>query len=324
MPTGIGRPLFLRAPHPSKKTTTNSYFPIDTILNYPICGFSLIILFIGVFMKQCEMKGRDMPDQPIAESSAPTSTKKGRVAFVGTGLKSIAHMTLESVSEIENADIVFYHATDGVTASFIQSLNPNTHDLYQYYGNGKRRNATYIQMSEVILQAVREGKNVVGVYYGHPGVFVKPIRRVMGLARQEGHEAIMYPGITSMDYLFADLEVDPSKNGCQILEASDMFVRNRRLCTDSHVIILQIGAFGDNTFSFNGYPKKKFDLLVEYLIEYYGPDASCTVYRGSNFPGIDSEKATFSLRELLDKDVQAKHIKGVSTLYVPPGRSETQ
>ncbi|WP_165772239.1 hypothetical protein [Niveispirillum lacus] len=33
--------------------------------------------------------------------------RKGRVAFVGTGLKSIAHMTMESVAEIKAADRVF-------------------------------------------------------------------------------------------------------------------------------------------------------------------------------------------------------------------------
>ena len=57
---------------------------------------------------------------------------KGRIVFVGTGLKAISHMTLESVGEIKYADRVFYHAADGVTAAFIRSLNTRCHDLYQY------------------------------------------------------------------------------------------------------------------------------------------------------------------------------------------------
>jgi precorrin-3B methylase len=135
-------------------------------------------------------------------TSQPNGGSKGRIAFVGTGLKSIAHMTLESIAEIKAADRVFYHAADGVTASFIRSLNDNCHDLYKYYGTGKRRNITYMQMAESILESVRQGESVCGVFYGHPSVFVKAVRRVMYQARKEGCEAIIYPGITTMDCIF--------------------------------------------------------------------------------------------------------------------------
>src|ERR1044072_6814480 len=105
--------------------------------------------------------------------SEKTTEPKGRIAFVGTGLKAISHMTLESIAEIKSADRVFYHAADGVTAAYIRSLNKHCHDLYQYYGIDKERNKTYLQMAEVMLAAVRKGESVCGVYYGHPGVFVK-------------------------------------------------------------------------------------------------------------------------------------------------------
>ena len=227
-------------------------------------------------------------------------------------------MTLESIAEIKSADRVFYHAADGVTAAFIQSLNSHCHDLYQYYGTGKERNSTYLQMAEVMLAAVRNGESVCGVFYGHPGVFVKAVRRVLYQSRKDGYEALMYPGITTMDYLFADLEVDPSRNGCQILDATDYYVRKRRLNTDSQVIMLQIGAFADSKFDFQGYKRKNFNLLVQTLMEEYGGDSPCTVYRGSTFPGIPSEKVALNLSDLLNAETQRKHVTGVSTLYIPP------
>lgn len=250
--------------------------------------------------------------------SDQSTQRKGRIAFVGTGLKSISHMTLESIAEIKSADRVFYHAADGVTAAFIQSLNSHCHDLYQYYGTGKERNSTYLQMAEVMLAAVRDGESVCGVFYGHPGVFVKAVRRVLYQSRKDGYEALMYPGITTMDYLFADLEVDPSRNGCQILDATDYYVRKRRLNTDSQVIMLQIGAFADSKFDFQGYKRKNFNLLVQTLMEEYGGDSPCTVYRGSTFPGIPSEKVALNLSDLLNAETQRNHVTGVSTLYIPP------
>lgn len=50
---------------------------------------------------------------------------------------------------MEKADKVFYVVADPVTEAFIHSKNKNSVDLYQYYGNGKNRSETYVQMAEV-------------------------------------------------------------------------------------------------------------------------------------------------------------------------------
>jgi len=58
---------------------------------------------------------------------------RGRLTIVGSGIQAISQMTIEALSYIQNADVVFYHATNGVTASQIVALNPNSVDLYEYY-----------------------------------------------------------------------------------------------------------------------------------------------------------------------------------------------
>lgn len=65
-----------------------------------------------------------------------------------------------------------------------------------------------------MLQEVRLGKKVVGVFYGHPGVFVSPSHRAISIARFEGYEAKMLPAVSAEDSLYADLGIDPSRPGC--------------------------------------------------------------------------------------------------------------
>ena len=75
-----------------------------------------------------------------------------------------------------------------------QGLNPNAKDMYMLYDNDKMRRKTYVQMAEVMLHDVRKGLTVVGVFYGHPGVFVNPSHRAIAIARREGYQAMMLPG----------------------------------------------------------------------------------------------------------------------------------
>ena len=101
-----------------------------------------------------------------------------------------------------------------------------------------------------MLREVRAGFRVLGVFYGHPGVFVSPSHRALVLAREEGYEARMLPGISAEDYMFAELEVDPATHGCVTYEASELLLRNRTLDPTSHNVIWQVGSVGINEMIF--------------------------------------------------------------------------
>ena len=95
-----------------------------------------------------------------------------------------------------------------------------------------------------MLKAVRAGHDVLGVFYGHPGVFVSPSHRSIAVAREEGYKARMLPGISAEDYLFADLEFDPSLHGCNTYEATELLLRDKPLQPLIHNIIWQVGSIG--------------------------------------------------------------------------------
>lgn len=104
---------------------------------------------------------------------------------------------------------------------------------------------------QVMLQDVRGGKNVLGIFYGHPGVFVSPSHRALAIARSEGYKAKMLPGVSAEDYLFADLEFDPSVHGCATFEATELLIREKPLNPMMHNIIWQVGAVGVDNMIFN-------------------------------------------------------------------------
>lgn len=87
------------------------------------------------------MSQRGKP-KPLVGGSRP-----GRLVIVGSGIKSIAHLTLEAVGYPEEADKVFYTVADGSSAAFILSKNAQAVDLYNLYDIGKPRYETYVQMA---------------------------------------------------------------------------------------------------------------------------------------------------------------------------------
>ena len=129
----------------------------------------------------------------------PAGKRPGKLVIVGSGIKSIAHMTLEAISHVQTADKVFYCIADPATEVYIEKLNPNVFDLHNLYDDGKRRHDTYTQMAEVMLREVRKGFYVVGCFYGHPGVFANPTHRALTIAKNEDHDAVMLAGVSSED-----------------------------------------------------------------------------------------------------------------------------
>jgi hypothetical protein len=67
-----------------------------------------------------------------------------QLIVIGTGIRTVGQMTLESVSWIKRADKVLYIVSDPIAEELIKSLNPNgAESLYHFYGENKPRIQTY-------------------------------------------------------------------------------------------------------------------------------------------------------------------------------------
>jgi uncharacterized protein YabN with tetrapyrrole methylase and pyrophosphatase domain len=239
-------------------------------------------------------------------------TKKGSLLVVGTGLKAGGHLTFEAQSAIKNADKVFYGEGNSLIVYQINALNPNTQTLSDLYGKGKPRNITYSQMVDRIMTAVREGLNVCAAFYGHPGVFVYASHQSIRLARAEGFEAQMLPGISAEDCVFADLGIDPGKYGCHSYEATDFLLYRRVFDRRSTLVLWQVGTIGHTDYQGKRFASKGVDLLVEVLLEAYPAEHQAIIYEASQnalfLPRIESVQ----IGNLAEADLTS-----MSTLVIP-------
>jgi uncharacterized protein YabN with tetrapyrrole methylase and pyrophosphatase domain len=234
-----------------------------------------------------------------------------RLIVVGTGIQ-IGQISIEAREWLECADKVLYCVSDAATERSIISLNTTSESLYCYYGEGKCRSDTYAEMTARILECLKCFPTVVVAFYGHPGFFVSPSHRAVKLARELGHDAEMLPAVSSFDCLISDLGVNIA-SGCQIFEATDLMIRNRKIDTSSHLIILQVSSLGDVAYSYNGFDHRFLNTLQDYLLSYYPVDFEITSYYAAQFSVSKPRIDVLRLNELtLDR------VKSVSTLYVPP------
>ncbi|KAG6329778.1 hypothetical protein ID866_9310 [Astraeus odoratus] len=245
----------------------------------------------------------------------PAVIKRGTLTIAGSGIASIKHMTLETLSHIEQANKVYYGVTDPATEAFIRDKSKgDCFDLRVYYDTNKHRYESYVQMCEVMLKDVRAGYDVLGVFYGHPGVFVSPSHRAIAIARDEGFQAKMLPGISAEDYMFADLGFDPAMPGCMTQEATAIVVQNKKLDPSVHNIIWQVGGVGVHDMVFDN---AQFHHLVDRLEEDFGPKHKVLHYIGAVLPQSATVKDEFIIEDLRKEEV-VKQFNPVSTFYVPP------
>ncbi|MFZ1023234.1 MAG: SAM-dependent methyltransferase, partial [Thermoplasmata archaeon] len=187
--------------------------------------------------------------------------------------------------------------------------------LADCYREGQSRARAYEAMVERMLSPVRSGLKVCVAFYGHPGVFVYPSHEAIRIARSEGYEARMLPGISAEDCLFADLGIDPGRSGCQSYEATDFLVNERRIDPRSSLILWQVGLVGrvESLLDGLGDNRQGLSILRDVLVSYYSPEHDAVIYEASPYVVLDSSIRTVPLGRLLEAELSS-----ASTLFVPP------
>jgi precorrin-6B methylase 1 len=249
----------------------------------------------------------------LFEEPVPPAEPQNELVVVGTGIKSANHITAESRAAIMSADKVLYCVADLAVERLIRKLNANTEDLYVFYADDRPRRDTYDQMVDRILESVRSNKSTCVVFYGHPGIFVLPSYRAIRTARKAGHRAWMLPAISSLDCMFADVGFDPSRYGCQIFEATDLLIRQRKVDPTAAVVIFQIACVGDLGYKSTGYEQHNVPILAAHLAQIYGNDHDAILYEAAQYPICDP-----MIKRIRIADLANAQLTGITTLYLPP------
>ena len=239
----------------------------------------------------------------------------GNLVCVGIGMTLGAHICPIARSYIEEADVVFSGVSNGIVELWLQEMHNDVRSLQQYYSEGKSRNITYQEMIEVMLTEVRAGRKVVGAFYGHPGVFAYAPHKSIEIAKSEGFEARMIPGISAEDCLFADLGIDPGKFGCAQYEASQLMFYQRKIDPSAYLILWQVGIAGDQTLAKFSTTKAYRQVLIDLLAEDYPLEHQVILYEAAVLP-IDTVRIeTIALKDFINIEL-SQH----TTMVIPPSK----
>jgi uncharacterized protein YabN with tetrapyrrole methylase and pyrophosphatase domain len=237
----------------------------------------------------------------------------GSLVCVGTGMTLGAHISPIAKSHIEQAEVVFSLMANGFSELWLEEMNDDVRSLQSHYQEGKNRNITYNEMVNAILTEVRAGKKVVTAFYGHPGVFACISHRAITQAKLENLPAMMEPGISAEDCLYADLGIDPGKTGCSHYEASQFMFYKRNVDVSAHLILWQVSLAGDRSLEKSSTGRKYRQVLVDLLLEYYPNDHQIILYQAKGIV-IDTMRADkVLLSELVDAELFMH-----TTLVIPP------
>ncbi len=244
----------------------------------------------------------------------PLQPGRGRIACVGLGMTLGSHLTPLARSHIEQSDVVFAALSDGIVEMWLERMHPDVRSLQPYYGKGdKSRLTTYREWVEVMMAEVRAGKKVCAVFYGHPGIFAWSPHEVIRMAREEGYPAVMEPGISAEDCLYADLGIDPGSHGCQHYEASQLLYYRVPINPHAYLVLWQVGLVGDRTMKlFATSPEHRY-LLVDVLAGTYPRDHELIIYRGATLP-IERPR----IRRTTLRNLTAAEISAEETVILPP------
>jgi len=239
---------------------------------------------------------------------------RGSLAVVGTGYLGAGQITPEALAYIDRAEKLFCLGGDPATRLWLGDRNPTYESLYDAYRVGGDRRLAYRDMVRRILDPVRRGLTVCAAFYGHPGVFVNPAHEAIRQARAAGYSATMRPGISAEDCLFADVEFDPARRGCQSYEASYFLVYAPRFDVRSALVLWQVGAVGVGTYEKEPlWGEQGLSVLVETLLRHYPPDHEVVLYEAAIFSVCEPRVARVPLAQ-----VAAGGVTVHTTLYLPP------
>lgn len=209
--------------------------------------------------------------------------------------------------------------SDPVVELWLQRLRPDLRSLQSFYGDGARggkpRTESYDEMIEAMVTEVRVGHAVCGAFYGHPGVFAEVPHRAIAQARAEGLPAVMEPGISAEDCLYADVGFDPGTVGCQHYEATQFMLHHRRVDPSAWLVLWQVGVAGDRSTARRATGPAHRRVLVELLCETYAPAHEVIAYEAATLPITAARVERMPLSGLADAVLDLH-----TTLAIPPAR----
>jgi hypothetical protein len=241
------------------------------------------------------------PKSPLIEDDADgwtlpgASTAKegvaGSLVIVDTGVVAVNQVTVEGHRWIQQSDWVLFLGADPVTEHWLAKLNENVESL-----DGLE---TADEIVERMLDHVRAGLAVCLAYHGRSALVAQVLREAIALGRAEKMLSAIVPGVSPLDCLFADLGLDPLRDGCQIFAADHLTEHGRRIDPGIALIV----SLSDDAAHAD---------LLELLRKAYTAGREAVIYEPARYIVLEPVIRRGAIGEIGEQD-----LAGASYLYIP-------
>lgn len=223
--------------------------------------------------------------------------------LLGSGVQSFFDLSLGTQYLLEECGQVFCLHDMPSLERYLARLTPEPVNLLpRYYREGRDRGEIYDDIVAHVLGACRpEGEPVAFLMHGHPLFYSTISERLLERGREVGLRVVAVPGVSSLDRMFVDLELDPARHGLQVLEATSALAAKKPLCTDHDLLFLQVGGISDLTATRTGTARE--DAVAEfrdYLLGSYPPSHPVRIVECAVEVGFEAQVTEVPLGRLVE------------------------
>ena len=185
----------------------------------------------------------------------------------------------------------------------------------RWYAEGSLRIQNYERVASTIFKAVGRGRPVGYVTYGNPMAYDRVAQNLVNYAKDAGFSVQIVPGISSLDTVFCDLQIDVAP-GVQVFDASWLVACQIQPRIDVSLVLLQVGAFGSlRTHYTERQDGSSLVELVKYLSQVYPQSHQVSLLRSTGQEHHQANVRHIALENLCE--VTADELSGAS-MYIPP------
>jgi len=222
-------------------------------------------------------------------------------------------MTREVEAVLDGCRHVYYLHDEPETVRFLAYHGAPLTSLSSFYATGTSRLETYYRMAARVVSHAAQDPPVVVALYGHPTIFSTLTSMLLAGARQFAVTTAVYPGISSIDAIIAELGLDPGPVALQVHEATELLVYDRALDPSAALLIFQASQLETRLHSTRPSSPRRLEQLVNRLAATHGLSHVVTVLEVQG--NRTSQHWTGPLNELA---AAAPTFGAMVTLYVPP------
>lgn len=238
------------------------------------------------------------------------------IVVVGTGMVGLNQLTPEADQALRKCSAIYTLHHDPFVMDLLRSRYGGVVPLDGCYAGGKLRMDTYSEVADTVLDAAAGSAPVAFLTYGHPRTFVTPTQLIIDRAVDRGLRVRVLPGVSALDTLLIDLQLDPGERGLQVYGANDVMVNGKTIAPDVPCLIWQVGAVGTVTFENQQMTSpQKVAMLTGCLRRFYPAGHPVVVARSAYTPLASARLVRTTLQALPDL---GDRLQRADTLYLPP------